>query len=109
MIIPEKAKGVMSAIETFFEAVPPVPLPSASDGGDWPVHCATEMEIVVPAVGGSAVGYTFEPAEGPVRLPPVWRCSCGFQLDAWATGWTELPESLTPEPRVPVLTGTVTA
>lgn len=95
----------MSTIETFFEAVPPNPLPYASQGDDWPVHCATEMEIVVPAVGATAVGYTFEPEEGPVLLPPVWRCGCGFQLDAWATGWPELAEErLTPEARVPALT-----
>jgi hypothetical protein len=50
------------------------------------------MEIAVPALGGAAVEYTFEPEEEPVRLPPVWRCSCGFQLDAWATGWPELAE-----------------
>ncbi|MCQ6270292.1 hypothetical protein M8J71_07310 [Pseudarthrobacter sp. R1] len=42
------------------------------------------MELVTPAVGPVAVGYTFEPDDGgPVQLPPVWRCGCGFQLDAW--------------------------
>jgi hypothetical protein len=41
------------------------------------------MELVTPAVGPVAVGYTFEPDDdGPVQLPPVWRCGCGFQLDA---------------------------
>ncbi|MFF1252482.1 hypothetical protein ACFVYC_08300 [Pseudarthrobacter sp. NPDC058329] len=41
------------------------------------------MELVTPAVGPVAVGYTFEPDHGgPVQLPPVWRCGCGFQLDA---------------------------
>lgn len=49
-----------------------------------PLHCGTAMELVTPAVGPVAVGYTFEPnGGGPVRLPPVWRCGCGFQLDAW--------------------------
>jgi hypothetical protein len=109
MIIPGKPKGVMSVIDTFVEAMPPGPSPYASEGGAWPVHCATEMEIVVPAVGASAVDYTFEPEEGPVRLPPVWRCSCGFQLDAWAAGWTKPAESLTPEHCVPVLAGTFPA
>ncbi|MCU1568650.1 MAG: hypothetical protein JWQ56_3587 [Pseudarthrobacter sp.] len=54
-------------------------------GWDGPaVHCGTPMELVTPAVGPAAVGYTFEPDHGgPVQLPPVWRCSCGFQLDAW--------------------------
>ena len=55
---------------------------SAWHGG--PVHCGTTMELVTPAVGPVAVGYTFEPDDdGPVQLPPVWRCGCGFQLDAW--------------------------
>ena len=42
------------------------------------------MELVTPSFGTAAAGYTFEP-EGvrPVELPPVWRCRCGFQLDAW--------------------------
>ena len=48
------------------------------------VHCGTAMELVTPAVGPAAVGYTFEPDDGgTVQLPPVWRCGCGFQLDAW--------------------------
>lgn len=83
----------MSAVNANFEVVPlgPVPAPAA-DRGDWPVHCATEMEIAVPALGGAAAEYTFGPAAEPVRLPPVWRCRCGFQLDAWATGWPELAE-----------------
>jgi hypothetical protein len=63
------------------------------------------MEKVIPAVGGTTVGYTFEPEDGPVLLPPVWRCSCGFQLDAWETGCPEQePAPLTPEKRVPALT-----
>ena len=42
------------------------------------------MDLVTPAVGPAAVGYSFEPeGGGPVQLPPVWRCGCGFQLDAW--------------------------
>jgi hypothetical protein len=48
------------------------------------VHCGTPMHLVTPAIGPAAAHYTFEPdAEGPVELPPVWRCPCGFQLDAW--------------------------
>jgi hypothetical protein len=47
------------------------------------VHCGTAMGLVTPAVGPAAVGYTFVPEGGaPVLLPPVWRCACGFQLDA---------------------------
>ena len=42
------------------------------------------MELVTPALGGAGVLYTFEPdGPGAVELPPVWRCRCGFQLDAW--------------------------
>lgn len=49
-----------------------------------PLHCGTTMELVTPAAGPVAIGYTFEPDDGcPVQLPPVWRCGCGFQLDAW--------------------------
>jgi hypothetical protein len=97
----------MSAINTYFEAVLPGPssTPYSTTGSGSPLHCATEMEMVIPALGSAVVEYTFEPEEGPVQLPPVWRCSCGFQLDAWATGWPETPqESLTQERRVPVLT-----
>lgn len=47
-------------------------------------HCGEPMELVVPAVGPQAVE-SFEPEEGAaVHLPPVWRCNCGFQLDAVA-------------------------
>lgn len=100
----------MSAINICFEAVPPgsSSAPDTYDGAEWPVHCATEMEMVIPAVGASAVGYTFEASDGPVQLPPVWRCGCGFQLDAWGTGWPDLSsEPQAPERRLPVLTGTV--
>ena len=102
----------MSAFNTSFEAMPPGPpsTPYAMSGDGSPVHCATQMEMVVPALGSPAVEYTFEPEEGPVQLPPVWRCRCGFQLDAWATGWPEsLQEPLTQERRVPVLTATTGA
>jgi hypothetical protein len=48
------------------------------------VHCGSVMELVTPAVGPAAVAYSFEAEDGgPVHLPPVWRCGCGFQLDAW--------------------------
>lgn len=52
-------------------------------GSGTPGHCGVPMELETPALG-AAVGYTFEPDDRPViQLPPVWRCSCGFQLDAW--------------------------
>jgi len=61
-----------------------VPYPSGSSAGSAAVHCGSAMDLVIPAVGPAAVGYTFEHEEGgPVQLPPVWRCGCGFQLDAW--------------------------
>jgi hypothetical protein len=61
-----------------------VPYLSGSYEGSAAVHCGSAMDLVTPAVGPAAVGYTFEPEEGgPVQLPPVWRCGCGFQLDAW--------------------------
>jgi len=53
---------------------------------DTPVHCGSLMELGTPAVGPLATGYSFEPPAEHVRLPPVWRCSCGFQLDAWGAG-----------------------
>ena len=97
----------MSAINAYFEAVT---LDSASVPaaglGDWPGPLGHgDGQQPVPAVGGTTVDYTFEPEEGPVRLPPVWRCSCGFQLDAWATGWPESADApLTPEQLLPALT-----
>ena len=100
----------MSTINACFQALPLDPASGpAARRGDGPVHCATEMEIVVPALGCTTVDYTFEPEEDPVRLPPVWRCSCGFQFDAWATSWTEQAVPLTPEQRLPLLAGTVPA
>ncbi len=48
------------------------------------VHCGAAMDLVTPAVGPAAAAYTFQPdGAGAVQLPPVWRCGCGFQLDAW--------------------------
>ncbi|GGG97642.1 hypothetical protein GCM10011577_21240 [Pseudarthrobacter polychromogenes] len=60
------------------------PCPSDGTGSGAALHCGTAMDLVTPAVGPAAVGYSFEPeGGGPVQLPPVWRCGCGFQLDAW--------------------------
>lgn len=48
------------------------------------VHCGTPMDLVTPAIRPAVAHYTFErDAEEPIELPPVWRCRCGFQLDAW--------------------------
>ena len=51
--------------------------------GSAPLHCSEPMELVIPALGDEAAGYSFDHTEAPVQLPPVWRCGCGFQLDAW--------------------------
>ena len=83
----------MSALVTFTELGSPDVLagrtslngfgPDPEPDGLTAVHCGTAMELVTPAVGPVAVGYTFGPDDaGPVLLPPVWRCGCGFQLDA---------------------------
>ncbi|WP_082072218.1 hypothetical protein [Pseudarthrobacter chlorophenolicus] len=67
----------MSALITFEKA--------SAGGAEQTFHCGTPMELVTPAVGRAAMGYSFDPDEFvPVKLPPVWRCQCGFQLDAWA-------------------------
>jgi hypothetical protein len=63
------------------------PLKSAQQADDSAehaaVHCGTAMELVTPVVGSVAADYTFAPDAGsPRQLPPVWRCGCGFQLDA---------------------------
>lgn len=86
--------GVVSVLVTFTELLPLEYLPGSRPVDASPlsgeavsgaaVHCGTPMDLVTPAVGPAAVGYTFEPEDGgSVQLPPVWRCGCGFQLDAW--------------------------
>lgn len=84
----------MSALVTFTELLPlhapagsaafSVPWASNGAGSGAAFHCGAAMDLGTPAVGPAAVGYSFEPEDGaPVQLPPVWRCGCGFQLDAW--------------------------
>lgn len=86
--------GVVSVLVTFTELLPLESLAcNASFNASPPqdrsvsspaVHCGSAMELVTPAVGPAAVGCTFESEDGgPAHLPPVWRCGCGFQLDAW--------------------------
>jgi hypothetical protein len=42
------------------------------------------MELATPAIGPAAAAYSFPPEDAVLtELPPVWRCRCGFQLDAW--------------------------
>jgi hypothetical protein len=92
--------GVVSVLAAFTEVSPPEPRPAGTpltrdqlrftlDGTNAPqggpvVHCGTPMELVTPAVGWRRASYTFAPTvAGDTELPPVWRCACGFQLDAW--------------------------
>ena len=43
-----------------------------------PTHCGVAMEWKTPDQVAMSV-YSFD--TGAEELPPVWRCSCGFQLD----------------------------
>jgi hypothetical protein len=45
-----------------------------------PSHCGMPMEWKAPASAAMSV-YSFAPADAAEELPPLWRCSCGFQLD----------------------------
>ena len=45
-----------------------------------PSHCGAPMQWEAPALA-TMTDYSFEPDGGPASLPPVWRCSCGFQVD----------------------------
>lgn len=51
------------------------------------------MDLVTPSLWLEGTGYTFGPEVSQREvLPPVWRCQCGFQLDAWfpcADAYTE--------------------
>lgn len=79
-------RGVVSALVSLAGVCGPesmVGVDGPAAGPEVPVHCGTLMELVTPAVGPLSTGYTFEPPVEPIRLPPVWRCGCGFQLDAW--------------------------
>jgi hypothetical protein len=60
--------------------------------GEPAVHCGAAMQLVTQAVRWEQASYTFAPADDEgTELPPVWRCACGFQLDAWPAG--EIRES----------------
>jgi len=101
MLLPN---GVVSVLITFTKVSPPDPWMGASipgsridltqptlDGTTAPqdgpaIHCGTPMQLVTPAIGSGGASYTFAPTDwgGSELLPPVWRCGCGFQLDAWS-------------------------
>lgn len=106
--------GVVSMSVTFTELLPqrrPADNPSFNGPGQAAgkagaaIHCGSVMDLVTPAVGPSGVGYTFEPEDsGPVELPPVWRCGCGFQLDAWIRSPYAHFQDETPAPKTPHFT-----
>lgn len=54
-----------------------MPLTTASKA---PSHCGAPMEWTAPALATMSA-YSFDAGTGAAELPPVWRCSCGFQLD----------------------------
>jgi len=47
-----------------------------------PFHCGEAMEWTTPVPGPVELAYSYDAAEAPAELPEVWRCGCGFQLDA---------------------------
>jgi hypothetical protein len=57
--------------------------------GQAPRHCGTPMRWTAPVLDAMAV-YSFDTGRGSAELPPVWRCTCGFQLD----GVVHTPNSL---------------
>jgi len=68
------------------------------------------MEIATPRTGALAVGYTFEPDDEPASLPPVWRCRCGFQMDARGAGQPPTAgNGAFQASRVPAMSGTFQA
>ncbi|HEU4667725.1 MAG TPA: hypothetical protein VFS79_08690 [Arthrobacter sp.] len=94
-------------LESLPDSAPFTPSPQRGGAASGPaVHCGSVMELVTPAVGPAAVGYSFDAEDGgPVHLPPVWRCGCGFQLDAWirspyAHDWQD--GAVAPDPAHPV-------
>ena len=54
------------------------PVLPANPAGPGPSHCGAPMEWAAPALNAMSA-YSFD--AGTAELPPVWRCSCGFQLD----------------------------
>ncbi|MFF1882049.1 hypothetical protein ACFVVC_11345 [Pseudarthrobacter sp. NPDC058196] len=73
-----------AAVLTSFHVMRPSLAGNSAPQGKSAVHCGTAMQLVTPAVGPEGASYTFAPVRGEgIELPPVWRCGCGFQLDAW--------------------------
>lgn len=74
--------GAGAAPAPRFAAEPgaPAPVLSASPASKAPSHCGMPMEWTAPALDAMSA-YSFDAGMGSAELPPVWRCSCGFQLD----------------------------
>lgn len=84
--IPGKGpRGPEAGADQVAQVVPPQETAVEAQSRPWvvdsaaPRHCGTAMEWKTPAVGTMYL-HTFE-GSGPAPLPPLWRCSCGFQLD----------------------------
>ena len=58
----------------------PAPAALSNAPSKAPSHCGAPMEWTAPALAAMSA-YSFGSAAGSADLPPVWRCSCGFQLD----------------------------
>jgi hypothetical protein len=50
--------------------------------GQAPVHCSGPMELRAFVPGQSTAIHTYDTGRDTAAFPPVWRCHCGFQLDA---------------------------
>ncbi len=57
-----------------------VPTLPSDPAGQAPRHCGTPMRWTAPVLG-ARTDYSFDAGTDSAPLPPVWRCSCGFQLD----------------------------
>lgn len=77
LTIPETPGAVTASLDSAAAAEPDA-APSAGPLSLAPSHCGAPMEWTVPALAAMSA-YSFDSGAAP--LPPVWRCSCGFQLD----------------------------
>lgn len=75
---PEAGAAPFSAPHFPAEPLAPAAVGPANPADNAPSHCGTAMEWTEPALV-AASAYSFD--AGTAQLPPVWRCSCGFQLD----------------------------
>ena len=56
--------------------------PLGRTNGQVPVHCGGPMELRAFVPGQSMAIHTYDTDRENAVFPPVWRCRCGFQLDA---------------------------